>query len=111
MLKKSISAVGILLITAIIIGPVGVPQGMIYAHGHKHKHAECRDCGHYICPGDCGRCEECLARRRAAKEESEKCKKCDHADCLGDCAKCVDCLNERIKKLERALQEKEKKSE
>ncbi len=79
-------------------------------HGHGHhgcRYDGCGHCRHYVCLGDCGKCEECLARQRAAKEAAEKCEKCGHVDCPDDCDKCVDCLNERIKKLEKEL-EKEK---
>ncbi|MCF6148709.1 MAG: hypothetical protein E3K37_08625 [Candidatus Kuenenia sp.] len=107
MYKNFIIVIGFLFTMAIPNMFFDISHSMVYAHGHKHH--GCHNCGHYICPGDCGKCEECIARRRAAKEESEKCEKCNHVDCPGDCTKCADCLNERIKKLEDELRrEKEK---
>ncbi|MDR4503418.1 MAG: hypothetical protein MRK01_01325 [Candidatus Scalindua sp.] len=109
MVKKHILTMSILLIIAFVSVPIGLSRETVLAHGHGHsgcRYDGCRECGHYACPGDCGKCEECLARQKAAKEAAEKCEKCGHVDCHGDCDKCVDCLNERIKKLEKELQKK-----
>lgn len=107
MFKKSVIAMSVLLFTAFVTGPVGLSHSKVFAHEHGRGHHRCDDCEHYICPGDCGRCEECLAKRKAAKKAAEKCEKCGHEECPGNCNKCVDCLNERIKKLERELKEKD----
>ncbi|MDR4499366.1 MAG: hypothetical protein MRK02_15835 [Candidatus Scalindua sp.] len=105
MFKKSCIVIALLLAIAFAGKPIGMSTDTVLAHGHKQygcKH--CRDCGHYVCPGDCGKCEECLARQRAVKEAAEKCAKCGHLDCSDNCDYCVDCLNERIKKLEKELE-------
>lgn len=101
MFKRFFIVLGILLVSLFVFasGPIGLSTNMVLAHGHGHKQHGCRDCGHYVCKGDCEKCEECLAR-----EKAEKCEKCGHVDCPDDCNKCVDCLNERIKKLEKELQ-------
>jgi len=99
MFKKCIFVISILLAIAFISVPIGLSTNTVLAHGHGHKQHGCRDCGHYVCRGDCGECEECLAR-----EKVSKCKKCGHVDCPGNCNKCPDCLNERIEKLEKELQ-------
>jgi hypothetical protein len=94
------------LLIALICLPIGLSNNTSYAHGHGrgHKQHGCPQCEHYICEGDCSKCDECLARQRAAKEAAEKCENCGHVDCPSDCDKCADCLNERIKKLEKELQ-------
>ncbi len=99
MFKKFIIVMNVLLFTAFISGPVDLYYSKAFAHGHGRHH--CNDCGHYICPGDCGRCEECMARRKAAKKAAEKCEKCGHEECPTNCNRCADCLHERIKKLEK----------
>ena len=101
MFKKSCITLALLLAIAFAGQPVGISNGTASAHEHGHKHHVCRYCEHYVCPGDCGKCEECLAKQRAAKQASEKCEKCGHVDCPGNCDKCVDCLNHRIKELEK----------
>ncbi len=109
MFKKYVFAISILLVIAFLSGPLGMSGSTVLAHGHRHsgcRYDGCRDCGHYACPGDCGKCEECLARQRVVKEAAEKCEKCGHVDCPGDCDKGVDCLNERIKKMEKELEKK-----
>ncbi len=105
-MKYWYKALFILLVIAFLSGPIGMSRSTVLAHGHGHKQHGCRDCGHYVCKGNCGKCEECLARQRVVKEAAEKCEKCGHVDCPGDCDKCVDCLNERIKKMEKELEKK-----
>lgn len=98
MYKKFIVAIGILIALTLGGGTVGPLTGKVLAHGHGPHHC-CGDCGHFLCPGDCRKCEECLARQRAAK--AAKCEKCGHEECPGNCKRCVDCLAEKIEKLER----------
>ncbi|MCF6159046.1 MAG: hypothetical protein E3K32_10870 [wastewater metagenome] len=99
MFKKFITAVNVLLLTVFVSGPVGLYHGESFAHGHGHYH--CKDCGHHMCPGNCGRCEECLAERKTARKAAGKCEKCGHEGCPTNCNRCADCLHERIRKLER----------
>lgn len=105
MFKKFITVCTVLFVLAVAGGVIGsLPHTLVFAHGHGHR--GCGDCGHYVCPGDCGKCEECIARRKAAKEAAKKCEKCGHDECPGNCNRCVDCLQERIKKLEKELEKK-----
>ncbi len=96
MFKKFVIALGILLVIAFASEPISLSTNKVLAHSHGYKQHGCRDCGHYVCKGDCEKCEECLARETAEK--------CGHVDCPSNCDKCVDCLNERIRKLEKELQ-------
>ncbi|MFO0794354.1 MAG: hypothetical protein U0586_09855 [Candidatus Brocadiaceae bacterium] len=106
MCKKFIITLGILLAVAFAGGTVDMSYRTVFAHEHERGHHGCDHCGHYVCPGDCGKCDECIARRKAAKEAAKKCEKCGHEECSGNCNRCVDCLQERIKKLEKELEKK-----
>lgn len=106
MCRKFIIPLGILLAMAFTGGIIGgLSHTMVFAHEHGRHHG-CDHCGHYVCPGDCGKCQECIARRKAEKEAAKKCEKCGHEECSGNCNRCVDCLQERVKKLEKELEKK-----
>ncbi|HHT9120688.1 MAG TPA: hypothetical protein ACFYD3_09160 [Candidatus Hypogeohydataceae bacterium YC41] len=98
MYKKFLVAVGI-FVALTLAGMPSLTTYRLLAHEHEHNHGCCDHCGHYVCPGDCGKCEECLAKQRAQK--AAKCEKCGHEECPGNCKKCVECLTERIEKLEK----------
>lgn len=104
MSRKFVITLGLLIAVAFAAGTSGMSYRTLFAHGHGHH--SCEDCGHYVCPGDCRKCEECIARRKAAKETAKKCEKCGHEECTGNCNRCVDCLQERVKKLEKETEKK-----
>jgi hypothetical protein len=103
MFKKFIVAMSILAALTLAGGTLGSLTPRVLAHGHGHDC--CGHCGHFVCPGECGRCEECLARQRAERERARgvvaKCEKCGHEECTGNCKRCVECLAEKLEKLEK----------
>jgi hypothetical protein len=100
MCKKFLVTLGILMALIVGGGFINPFTDNLWAHGHG-RHGCCGYCDHYVCPGDCRRCEECLAKQRALKEAVVRCEKCGHEECSGNCKRCVDCLTERIERLER----------
>ena len=80
MFNKYVLTISALLVITFASVPLGLSRSTVLAHGHGHKHHSCRDCEHYVCKGDCGKCVECLAM-----EKAEKCENCGHVDCPSNC--------------------------
>ncbi len=78
MFKKYLLTISILLVIVFLSGPLGISRNTVSAHGHRHGHSGCRfdscgNCGHYVCPGDCNKCVDCLNERiRALESQLEK---------------------------------------